>query len=147
MKEDQIMKNLTLAAIAAMTLVACGGPGSQSTTQEAEAKSTAPAGETVASGAFEGQSDHVTTGSVAIKKAEDGYYVELAEDFSLDGAPDPKLGFGNPDFMAETLFSELRSKDGFQSYKLPDGFDPTAYSTIYVWCEQFSVPLGVATLN
>ncbi len=141
------MRHLTLAAIASLMLAACGGPGSQTASQEAEAKSTAPTGTVMASGIFEGLSTHVTTGGVSIKKADDGYYVELAEDFSLDGAPDPKLGFGNPEYMIDTQFSELRSKDGFQSYKLPDGFDPMEYSTIYVWCEQFSVPLGVATLN
>ena len=141
------MRHITLPAIAALTLAACGGPGSQTASEEAAAKSSAPNGETIASGSFEGRSDHITTGGVSIQKAEDGYYVVLADDFSLDGAPDPKLGFGNPEFVADTLFSELRSKDGFQSYKLPDGVDPMAYSNIYVWCEKFSVPLGVATLN
>ena len=141
------MNKFMLPAIAALTLAACGGPGSQSATEEATEKSSAPKGEIIASGSFEGQSDHVTTGGVSIQKADDGYYVVLAEDFSLDGAPDPKLGFGNPDYLIDTQFSELRSKDGFQSYKLPEGVDPAEYSTIYVWCEEFSVPLGVATLN
>ena len=141
------MKKLTIAAVAAFLLAACGGPGSQSESEEAAAKAEAPKGEVVASGSFEGRSEHITTGGVTVQKAEDGYYVVLAEDFSLDGAPDPKLGFGNPDYVIETQFSELRSKDGFQTYKLPDGFDPMEYSSIFVWCEQFSVPLGVASLN
>lgn len=128
----------------ALGLVACGQEAAESTS---EAPVEAITGEVVASGVFEGASDHVTTGGVTIRKGADGYYVTLEEDFSLDGAPDPKLGFGNPDYVVETQFSALKSKTGYQSYKLPDGFDPTGYRTIYVWCEQFSVPLGVATLG
>lgn len=128
----------------ALALAACGQEGAGSAS---EAPAEVIAGEVVATGVFEGASDHVTTGGVTVRKAADGYYVTLEEDFSLDGAPDPKLGFGNPDYAAETQFSELKSKMGYQSYKLPEGFDPTDYQTIYVWCEQFSVPLGVATLG
>ena len=104
-------------------------------------------GTVIATGVFEGASKHVTTGGVTIQQAEDGFYLVLEEDFSLDGAPAPRLGFGNPDYMIETQFSELKSKTGYQLYKLPEGLDPTSYQTIYVWCEQFKVPLGVATLG
>ena len=141
------MNKFLIAAFAALTLAACGGPGSQTEAEEAEAKADAPKGNVIATGEFEGRTDHITTGNVTIQQAEDGYYVVLAEDFSLDGAPSPRLGFGNPDYVVETQFSDLRSKDGFQTYKLPDNIDPMSYTNIYVWCEQFSVPLGVATLN
>ena len=140
------MKNIALTAIATLTLAACGASetNSQSSTPTAH---IAPDATTVASGSFEGRSDHVTTGSVTIRKADDGYYVVLAEDFSLDGAPDPKLGFGNPDYVVESQFSALNSKTGAQTYKLPENIDPMDYSQIYVWCEKFSVPLGVASLQ
>ncbi|MEM9617112.1 MAG: DM13 domain-containing protein [Pseudomonadota bacterium] len=127
----------------AFALAACGQEAAESASEAPEVIT----GEVIARGVFEGASDHVTTGGVTIRKGADGYYVTLEEDFSLDGAPDPKLGFGNPDYAAETQFSALKSKTGYQSYKLPEGFDPTGYQTIYVWCEQFSVPLGVATLG
>ncbi len=140
------MKNIAIAAIAALSLAACGGSETepQSSTTPIHAVADAVI---VASGSFEGRSDHVTTGGVTIRKAEDGYYVVLADDFSLDGAPDPKLGFGNPEYVVQSQFSALNNKTGAQTYKLPDNIDPMEYSQIYVWCEKFSVPLGVASLQ
>ncbi|MEM8771106.1 MAG: DM13 domain-containing protein [Pseudomonadota bacterium] len=130
-----------------LTLAACGGEQTKS-----EAPSTGStqsvAGDVVTTGEFSGLSEHITTGDVTIKKAEDGYYVVLEENFSLDGAPDPKLGFGNSgEYDIESQFSVLNKKTGYQSYKLPADIDPTQYNEIYVWCEQFSVPLGVASIN
>lgn len=104
-------------------------------------------GAPIAAGAFSGLSDHVTVGGVAIHKDDEGYVVVLGEDFSLDGAPDPVLGFGDGSYVAASKFSSLRNKDGKQSYRLPAEIDPTGFTQIYVWCEQFSVPLGVATLG
>jgi len=96
---------------------------------------------------FEGRSQHVTTGFVNIVRKADGYYAELQDDFSLDGAPDPVLGFGtNGEYVAASKFSSLKSITGAQSYKLGEDFNPEAYDTIFVWCEKFSVPLGVASL-
>ena len=147
------MKNILLALSGAFLLAACGSEDQQQSAAKVETAiestvdaAVASTGQVLATGAFEGRSQHVTTGGVSIRKTDDGYFVDLAEDFSLDGAPDPTLGFGNPDFITETQFSALLKKDGFQSYKLPDGVDPMQYETIYVWCEEFSVPLGVATL-
>lgn len=104
-------------------------------------------GDRVSGGSFEGRSQHITTGEVTIYQAGEKFVVVLEENFSLDGAPDPKLGFGNPEFVTETLFSPLREISGRQVYELPEGLNPADFETIYVWCEQFSVPLGVASLG
>ncbi len=102
----------------------------------------------VASGEFSGKSDHVTTGGVSILETGAGYVVVLESNFSLDGAPDPKLGFGkNGTFDAKTLFSPLKDKTGLQVYELPKTIDPKKFDEIYVWCEKFDVPLGVAKLH
>ncbi|MEM7353301.1 MAG: DM13 domain-containing protein [Acidobacteriota bacterium] len=101
-----------------------------------------------ASGTFTGKSDHVTTGGVTILETGSGYVVVLEADFSLDGAPDPKIGFGNNGkFATKTLFTPLENKTGLQVYALPKSIDPAKYNEIYIWCEKFSVPLGVASLN
>ncbi len=101
----------------------------------------------MASGTFEGRSDHVTTGGVSIRKDGDNYFVVLEEDFSLDGAPAPTLGFGDGEFDAATEFSSLKSNTGYQTYELPASIDPASYSEFYVYCADFSVPLGVAALT
>jgi hypothetical protein len=74
--------------------------------------------------------------------------VVLSDDFSLDGAPDPKLGFGSDGSSDDaTTFAVLEKLNGTQTYVLPASIDPSLYNEFYVWCERFSVPLGIAKLN
>ena len=99
-------------------------------------------------GTFEGRSDHVVTGAVTIYEKEGRTYVRLESDFVLDGAPDPKLGFGNDGLYDHgAQFSKLDKRTGLQEYVLPAGVDSAAYNELYVWCERFSLPLGVAAIN
>jgi len=99
-------------------------------------------------GSFEGRSKHVTSGQVSIVKTAAGYDLVLADNFFLDGAPDPVIGFGDGGkFDSSTIFTALKTKEGRQTYALPEGFVPGANSQVFIWCEKFSVPLGVATLS
>lgn len=107
----------------------------------------AQADEVIATGTFEGRSDHRTDGEVTIIKTDSGYQVVLSDDFSLDGAPDPTLAFGKDGFASEAEFTELKSNDGHQVYDLPEGLDPTDYDEFYVWCSEYAVPLGFADQN
>jgi len=101
-----------------------------------------------ASGTFTGKSDHITTGGVSVLHTESGYVVVLESDFSLDGAPDPKVGFGNNGKLAPgTLIAPLKDKDGLQVYAVPKTVDPSKFNEVYIWCEKFDVPLGVAALK
>ncbi len=110
---------------------------------------SAQAGETVhKTGTFTGASDHVTTGTVSIVTTNEGTFVVLGEDFSLDGAPDPHVSLGNNGtWDAATEAGLLENLTGAQSYKLPDGISPADYNEVYIWCVKYSVPLGVAQLN
>ena len=103
----------------------------------------------VASGTFTGASDHITTGGVEVIKNDDGSHtVVLAADFSLDGAPDPRVGFGKDGtYDKATGMGLLKSLNGTQSFTVPAGVDPSEYNEIYIWCLKFSMPLGVAALN
>lgn len=47
----------------------------------------------VRSGTLTGESDHVTTGTVTVERDGERTIVTLGDNFSLDGAPDPTLGF------------------------------------------------------
>ena len=104
-------------------------------------------GDAVATGTFTGKSGHKTSGTVAVHRTASGYTVELGPDFKFDGAPDPKLGLGRNGYDAGAKFSPLRSNAGAQSYDLPAEIDTDSYTEVWVWCEQYSVPLGVATLK
>ncbi len=111
---------------------------------------TAPAawsGDAVAKGSFTGKSNHVTSGEVTVEKTAQGYLLVLEDSFSFDGAPDPQLGFGKNGYDASTLFTKLKANSGKQTYEVPASVDVSQYNEVWVWCERFSVPLGVATLN
>ena len=107
----------------------------------------ASAGELVASGTFTGKSGHATKGRVSVQKSADGYVVELGEDFSLDGAPDPKLAFGKSGGKTPKSFAVLKSNTGAQTYPVPAAIDVGQYDEFYIWCDKYSVPLGHARLK
>ena len=102
----------------------------------------------ISKGNFSGRTNHITTGQVSLEKTATGYQLRFADDFSLDGAPDPVVALGNGEtYFAANKISALRNKTGGQVYQLPASFTPGQFSQVYVWCEKFSVPLGVADLT
>lgn len=132
----------TFAAVAAIAVL--GAVSAVVAPQPAEAGGE----KIVAQGTFEGRSKHVTTGGATVLKNGAGHILVLEEDFSLDGAPAPTIGFGNAgEFDKATEFSKLNSNTGKQTYQLPASVDPSKYDEVYIWCTDFSVPLGVAKLN
>ncbi len=101
------------------------------------------------SGTFSGASNHVTRGSVAVvKTASGGMSVVMGTDFSLDGAPDPIVGFGkNGKYAGSSKLGKLNKNKGAQTYVVPHTVDTAKYNEVYVWCEKYNVPLGVALLK
>ncbi|MDA7963783.1 DM13 domain-containing protein [Ruegeria sp.] len=99
-------------------------------------------------GHFEGRSNHVNTGSVKLVKNGDRYIVELGEDFSLDGGPDPRVAFGKDGtYDPDSKLGALLHLTGKQSYAVPPTMDISGYNEVYIWCEVAGVPLGVAALK
>ena len=102
----------------------------------------------VKSGEFTGASDHITTGGVSIIETTSGALVVLENSFSLDGAPDPKVGFGKSGTYDEkSKVAHLENIKGLQVYAIPASVNVADYNEVYIWCEKFSVPLGVAALK
>ena len=105
---------------------------------------------TVASkGTFTGASDHITTGGVSvIKTANGGAVVILDSDFSLDGAPDPRVGFGKDgEYVDASDLGVLNHNTGMQVFIVPPSVNVDDFNEVYIWCRKFSVPLGVASLK
>lgn len=99
----------------------------------------------VESATFTGESDHAVSGKVEIVKKGKVYYLVLGEDFSFDGAPDPRLGFSSQDSFVETsTFSGLNLDSGKQIYRLPATLDISNFDEVTIWCEKFGVPLAEA---
>jgi hypothetical protein len=123
------MHRLTAAAVAAMIALGAG---------------QALAG----AGTFSGLSNHVTTGSVEVVETGEGWQIRLGPDFSFDGAPDPRVGFGKGGKFADgTDFEVLRANNGEQVYKVPAEIDPADFDQVYIWCRKFAVPLGAAPIE
>ena len=142
-----VATGLTVLALTAAGYVAPSF-AAQSETAQSQTEQTVSTDINIVSGTFSGRSDHVTTGDVSIVKTDAGYQLVFADNFSLDNAPDPIVGFGNNGkFEKSSKLSSLTNKTGAQTYQLPADFTPAQFSEVYVFCEKFSVPLGVATLN
>lgn len=102
----------------------------------------------LAKGQFSGRSGHKVSGTVEIVKTSSGYEVRLADNFKIDGAPGPYLGFGqNGKYVFKTEFSKLRKKRGKQSYTVPSKIDVNKYDTFFIWCKPYKVPLAIAKLD
>ncbi|MEM8638812.1 MAG: hypothetical protein AAGG51_08380 [Cyanobacteria bacterium P01_G01_bin.54] len=111
-------------------------------------------GQVIATSSFVGESNHTVSGGVQIVRVGEGegakLYVVLGENFSFDGAPDPRLGFSsNDEFLAETTFSSLNLDSGQQIYRLPASLTLAALgeldaNELTIWCEKFGVPLAEA---
>lgn len=101
------------------------------------------------SGTFTGASNHVTKGGVKIIKNIDGTStVTFDSTFALDGAPDPRVGFGKDGkFFSISDLGVLKNLNGAQSYIVPASLNIDDYNELYIWCLEFAVPLGVAQLN
>lgn len=108
----------------------------------------AMAAETIKQGQLVGENKHITTGNVTIEKDGDRTFVILGPKFSLDGAPDPQLGFSKGGkYDTSTTFAKLKSLNGRQVYEVPKSISVAAYDAFVVWCEKFDVSLGSAKLN
>lgn len=106
------------------------------------------AGEVLLHGQFEGRSNHVASGAATVEKTASGAMVVLGEDFDFDGGPDRKVGFGRDGvYDTSSQIEALRSNTGRQEYMIPSSIDPAKYNEVYIWCERYSVPLGVAKLK
>lgn len=102
----------------------------------------------VRTGEFSGLSKHKTSGTVTVSKTDEGYVITLEDNFKFDGAPDPKVALGKDGkFDPSTLIRLLDSNSGKQSYIVPASIDVSLFNEVYIWCEKYSVGLGVAPLN
>ena len=106
------------------------------------------AAEPLGSGRFSGASSHATSGSVTVTKQNGQYIIDLGDDFSFDGAPDPyvALGAGNRP-VAGGLGAVLGSNKGAQRYVIDAGPAVGGATQVIIWCKKYAVPLGIAAIQ
>ena len=98
-------------------------------------------------GSFTGLSNHVTKGEVSVVKTDAGWEVHLKDSFWFDGAPDPHVALGNNGYDKNASLALLSSNNGKQVYAIPASMDVADFNEIWIWCNKFAVPLGVAKLS
>ncbi|KGM86533.1 Electron transfer DM13 [Roseovarius mucosus DSM 17069] len=110
------------------------------------------AGPDIRKGTLSGRQGYTVSGTVKIKKQDGKTVVHLAEDYVFDPSknpPDIKIGFGNHETYAKgsKIHDKLTVKKGAASFEVPASIDVDNYDELYIYCEQFSVILGVAPLK
>jgi hypothetical protein len=93
-------------------------------------------------GTFSGAARYGISGTAEVT----GNQVRLLDDFRFGNAPDPKVALGKDGYDPNTLMGLLKNKEGASSYTVPAGIDTADYNEVWIWCERFNVPLGVAKL-
>ena len=95
---------------------------------------------------FAKKNSYNVAGRAELVKEGNGYVVNLLDDFSFDKAPDPKIALGRNGYDKKTLMGLLKSRKGASSYRVPAGINAEEYNEVWIWCEQYNVPLAVAKL-
>ena len=85
---------------------------------------------------------------MTIAKQGGQYVIELGDDFSFDGAPDPyvSLGTGNKP-LTGGLGSALATNKGAQRYVIDATAELGGATQVIIWCKKYAVPLGVAAIQ
>jgi len=84
---------------------------------------------------------------ICLYEVKDGKII-LENNFSFDGAPDPRVSFGKGGtYSKNTDFAVLKKNNGKQTYKIPSNLNADDYDTVVIWCRKFSVPLGYAKIK
>lgn len=110
-----------------------------------------------ASGQFQdADARHQGAGTAALAQTADGRMILQFADFSVTPGPDLEVWLvadNAPSTSAAVLASEwvslgpLQSPSGTQTYEIPANVDASAYGSVVIWCEDFSVLFATATLR
>lgn len=103
----------------------------------------------VKTGTFKNVGEKTGSGQVSlVKNSDKTYTVRLEESFTVQNGPALFVAFGNGEQYAEgTAFSELKSFSGKQEYRVPANIDPSKYTSVIIWCDEFSVAFAAADLK
>ncbi len=93
---------------------------------------------------------HYARGAALLLETEPGVYTVRVEDFSVLNGPDLFVYLSpNPDGYDDSALNlgNLKATDGAFNYELPAGTDVSNFKSVIVWCRQFGVLFGHATLD
>jgi len=105
----------------------------------------------VAFGAWRGADDfHFAGGEALIIETAPGKFILRLENFSVRNGPDLFV-YLSPDADGyddgAISLGELKATDGAFNYAIPEGVDVSQFNSAIIWCKQFTVLFGTATLT
>ncbi len=118
---------------------------------DAPATPDSPQAQLVAVGEWAGADDfHFARGNAFLLETAQGETIVRLEDFSVRNGPDLFVYLSPAaDGFADGAINlgELKATDGAFNYDVPPGTDIGQFRSVVVWCRQFSVLFGTATLE
>ncbi len=93
---------------------------------------------------------HYARGTALLLETEPGVYAVRVEDFSVLNGPDLFVYLSqNPDGYDDNALNlgNLKATDGAFNYEVPAGTDISQFKSVIIWCRQFAVLFGHATLD
>lgn len=103
--------------------------------------------------------EHKTTGTAKLIRLADGSLTLRLEDLNTSNGPDLRVwltdapvkegvaGWRVFDDGAYVSLGKLKGNKGDQNYPLPPGTDPSAFTSVTIWCDRFDVSFGAAGLK
>jgi len=111
-------------------------------------------------GTVTGKAGHDCSGTVILAEDEDGYFLQFRAYEQQQGpdvfcyltpAPDPdtsaQIHAGEKILIDGGADGGEITKEGTFAQSLPAGIDPTDDEGVGIWCQEFGVPFGAATLE
>ncbi|MEN3584436.1 DM13 domain-containing protein [Streptomyces sp. ZYX-F-203] len=135
-----------------------GESGADDGRSEAEGAET-PAGPRTLAGGELVDHEHPTTGAVTLVRLADGGHVVRLEGLDTSNGPDLRVwltdapvlegrdGWHVFDDGAHVDLGGLKGNKGSQNYPVPEDVDPSAYTSVSIWCDRFDVSFGAAELR
>ncbi|MEL7070783.1 MAG: DM13 domain-containing protein [Cyanobacteria bacterium J06581_3] len=102
--------------------------------------------------AFVGADGHSTSGGVQIVEENGQRYLELDSSFRTDSGPDLFVllhrdavpgSYNSDDYVN---LGRVQSFNGAQRYAIPADVDLSAFQSAVIWCQDFDVTFGYATI-
>ncbi|MFC8275855.1 DM13 domain-containing protein [Streptomyces sp. NPDC057271] len=157
--QDETVDEALPTAVPGATSSPGGTPAPGSASPPGGSDTSAAAGpETVAQGDLISH-EHRTTGTAKLIRLADGSLTLRLEDLNTSNGPDLRVwltdapvkegvaGWRVFDDGRYVSLGKLKGNKGDQNYPLPPGTDPSAFTSVTIWCDRFDVSFGAAALK
>ena len=102
----------------------------------------------IATGRFEGKSNHRASGSVSFVEIKGDTYLRIEDSFDAENGPDLFVHLGKDgEYISEINLGKLKGNKGGQNYLIPKEINLVINNEVWIWCRAFSVPFAQAILK